>query len=141
MGDGKGAESFEPFWQRLRASHAKIETVATDMPAADIDAVTTHLPHATLVFDRCHIIKLYHDKLTALRRELHRQLEDTLEKDSLKGVRWLLLKRPENLDASRREPERLVETLRLNEPLARTASKTNSTRFGSWTTKQLPKLC
>ena len=88
------------------------------MPAADIDAVTTHLPHATLVFDRCHIIKLYHDKLTALRRELHRQLEDTLEKDSLKGVRWLLLKRPENLDASRREPERFAEAHRLNRPLA-----------------------
>jgi len=30
----------------------------------------------------------------------------------------LLLKRPENLDASRNEPERLKEALRLNEPLA-----------------------
>jgi len=41
-----------------------------------------------------------------------------MQKDALKGVHWLLLKRPENLDASRREPERLREALRLNEPLA-----------------------
>jgi len=41
-----------------------------------------------------------------------------MQKDVLKGTRWLLLKRPENLDGSRREPERLREALRLNEPLA-----------------------
>ena len=41
-----------------------------------------------------------------------------MQKDALKGVRWLLLKRTEHLDASRREPERLQEALRLNEPLA-----------------------
>jgi len=58
------------------------------------------------------------DKLSDLRRDLYRQLADTMQKDALKGVRWLLLKRPENLDASRREPERLREALRLNEPLA-----------------------
>ena len=83
-----------------------------------IDAVTTHLPDATLVFDRFHVIKLYNDKLSDLRRDLYRQLADTMQKDVLKGVRWLLLKRPENLDASRREPERLREALLLNEPLA-----------------------
>ena len=41
-----------------------------------------------------------------------------MQKHALKGVRWLLLKRPENLDLSRREPQRLKEALRLNEPLA-----------------------
>ncbi len=41
-----------------------------------------------------------------------------MQKDVLKGVRWLLLKRPEHLDASRREPGRVREALRLNEPLA-----------------------
>ena len=33
--------------------------------------------------------------------------KDGLEKDVLKGSRWLLLKRPENLDLSRNEPKRL----------------------------------
>jgi transposase len=118
VGQGKGGDALLAFWRRLRASGAKIEAVATDMSPAYIDAVTTYLPGATLVFDRFHIIKLYNDKLSDLRRDLYRQLADTMQKDVLKGVRWLLLKRPENLDPSRREPERLREALRLNEPLA-----------------------
>ena len=118
VGQGKGGDALAPFWKRLRASRAKIEAVATDMSPAYIDAVVTHLPEATLVFDRFHVIKLYNEKLSDLRRDLHRQLADTLQKKVLKGVRWLLLKRPEHLDASRREPERLAQALRLNEPLA-----------------------
>ncbi len=118
VGEGKGGDALLPFWRRLRRSGAKIEAVATDMSPAYIDAVTTYLPEATLVFDRFHVIKLYNDKLSALRRALHRQLTDTMQKNALKGVRWLLLKRPEHLDRSRREPQRLRDALRLNEPLA-----------------------
>ncbi len=118
VGKGKGGDALLPFWRRLRAARAKIEAVAIDMSQAYIAAVEKHLPHATLVFDRFHVIKLFNEKLSNLRRDLHRQLADTMQKDVLKGVRWLLLKRPENLDPSRREPERLREALRLNEPLA-----------------------
>ena len=118
VGQGKGGDALTSFWIRLCASHAKVEAVATDMSPAYIEAVTANLPDAALVFDRFHVIKLYNDKLSDLRRDLHRQLADTMQKDVLKGVRWLLLKRPENLDPSRREPERLREALRLNEPLA-----------------------
>jgi transposase len=71
-----------------------------------------------LVFDRFHVIKLYNAKLSDLRRDLYRQLEDTRQKDVLKGVRWLLLKRSEHLDESRNEPKRLEEALQLNKPLA-----------------------
>ena len=49
---------------------------------------------------------------------MYRTAKDGLEKDVLKGTRWLLLKRPENLDASHNEHERLEEALRLNAPLA-----------------------
>ncbi len=118
VGRGKGGDALTAFWRRLRASHAKIEAVATDMSPAYIDAVTRYLPKAILVFDRFHVIKLYNEKLSNLRRSLYNQLADTMQKDVLKGVRWLLLKRPENLDASKREPERLREALKLNEPLA-----------------------
>ena len=118
VGEGKGGDALQPFWKRLRASRAKIEAVATDLWAPYIDAVLTHLPRAKLVFDRFHIIKLYNEKLSNLRCDLHRQLADTMQKKVLKGVRWLLLKRPENLDPSRGETKRLEEALRLNEPLA-----------------------
>jgi len=118
VGKGKGGEALTAFWTALRRARAKVEAVATDMSPAYIDAVTTHLRGATLVFDRFHVIKLYNDKLSDLRRALYHQLKDSLEKDVLKGVRWLLLKRPENLDPKRNEPQRLQKALRLNEPLA-----------------------
>jgi len=118
VGQGKGGDALTDFWTRLRRSGAKIETVAADMSPAYMSAVVDHLPEATLVFDRFHVIKLYNDKLSDLRRELYRTAKDGLEKDVLKGSRWLLLKRPENLDLSRNEPKRLQEALRLNEPLA-----------------------
>jgi transposase len=118
VGRGKGGDALKAFWTRLRRSGAKIEAVATDMSPAYIDAVTTHLPGATLVFDRFHVIKLYNDKLSELRRALYHELKDTMQKDVLKGVRWLLLKRSERLDPARKEPQRLQEALHLNEPLA-----------------------
>ena len=118
VGDGKGGKSLLDFWKRLRRSGAKVEAVATDMSPAYIDAVTTQLPQATLVFDRFHVMKLLNDRLSDLRRELYREATDQLHKEVLKGTRWLLLKRPENLDLKRNEPQRLQEALELNQPLA-----------------------
>ena len=118
VGRGKGGDALQDFWPRLRRSGAKIEAVATDMSPAYIDAVTTSLPGAALVFDRFHVVKLYNDKLSELRRAMYRELTDTMQKEVLKGARWLLLKRPEHLDSARNEPQRLQEALRLNQPLA-----------------------
>jgi transposase len=118
VGDGKGADALEPFWRRLRASHARVEAVAMDMSPAYIQAVRDNLSEADIVFDRFHVIKLYNHKLSELRRELHREATDKLHKQVLKGTRWLLLKRPENLDETRSERQRLEEALKLNEPLA-----------------------
>jgi transposase len=118
VGQGKDGDALKDFWTRLRRSGAKIEAVAADMSPAYMAAVTSHLPEAALVFDRFHVIKLYNDKLSDLRRELYRTAKEGLERNVLKGSRWLLLKRPENLDANRNEPERLQDALRLNAPLA-----------------------
>jgi transposase len=117
VGRGKGGDALTAFWKRLRRSGAKIEAVATDMSPAYINAVRTHLRHATLVFDRFHVMKLFNDKLSQLRRQLYRQA-NAKHRKVLKGVRWLLLKRPENLDPERDERQRLEEALKLNEPLA-----------------------
>lgn len=118
VGDGKGADALLPFWQRLRASGARVEAVATDMSAAYIQAVRDHLGEAVHLFDHFHVIKLFNEKLSDFRRELHREATDRLHKEVLKGTRWLLLKNPENLDPKRNERERPEEALRLNQPLA-----------------------
>lgn len=118
VGRGKGAESLDPFWKRLRGSRARVRAVAADMSPAFALAVHRKLPEATLVNDRFHVIKLYNEMLTELRRELHREANTLLEKKVLKGIRWLLLKRTDNLDDRRREPQRLLRALKLNESLA-----------------------
>jgi transposase len=81
-------------------------------------AVREHLPRAVHVFDHFHVIKLFNDKLSDLRRALYREATDVMKKAVLKGTRWRLLKNPENLDPRRNERERLDEALRMNQPLA-----------------------
>jgi transposase len=118
VGDGKGTDALKPFWKRLRPSKAVIEAVAMDMSAAYRGAVSTHLKKATIVFDHFHVIKLFNEKLSELRRALYREATDVMHKQVLKGTRWLLLKNPENLDVERDERRRLEEALALNKPLA-----------------------
>jgi transposase len=117
VGDGKGVDALKPFWKRLRAARAKVRAVATDMSKAYIRAVRDNLPRAVHVFDHFHVIKLFNDKLSALRRELYRQAELDSDRKLLKGTRWLLLKNPDNLDPKHNEKQRLQDALDLNTPL------------------------
>jgi len=117
VGDGKGADALFPFWKRLKSSRAQIDAVAMDMSPSYISAVSTNLPKAAIVFDHFHIVKMFNDKLSALRRDLQREAEDA-DKSVLKGTRWLLLKNPKNLRPDRNEPQRLEAALQLNKPLA-----------------------
>ena len=118
VGRGKGADALTPFWKRLKASHAKIQAVATDMSPAYTLAVRENLPQALHVFDHFHVVKLFNDRLADFRRELQREAEGPLGKTVLKGTRWLILKNPENLDETKGERTRLEEALRINQPLA-----------------------
>jgi transposase len=117
VGQGKGKEALDPFWKRLGWRKKSIKAVAIDMGHAYLGAVWEHLPKAAVVFDRFHVVKLYNEKLTQLRRQVQNGAE-ALGKKALKGTRWLLLKNPGNLDASKNEHARLEEALRLNAPLA-----------------------
>lgn len=117
VGDGKGADALLPFWKKLKSSTAQIDAVAMDMSPSYISAVSTNLPEATIVFDHFHIVKMFNDKLSELRRDLQREAEGT-GKEVLKGTRWLLLKNPKNLRADHNEHQRLDAALNLNKPLA-----------------------
>ena len=117
VGKGKGSEALEPFWERLGRSRKKIKSVAIDMSAAYTKAVSENLPEALLVYDHFHVIKLYNEKLSDLRRELYAKTEDADTKALLKGTRWLLLKNSENLNEEKGERERLEKVLEANRPL------------------------
>jgi transposase len=118
IGEGKDAASLKPFWRRLKAAHAQIFAVASDMSPAFINAVTWNLPGVPLIFDHFHIVKLFNEKLTEIRRRLFNEVKDHMHKQIIKGTRWLLLKNPENLDETRNERERLRDALEINKPLA-----------------------
>lgn len=117
IGKGKGADSLDDFWKKLKASHARIRAVATDLSPAYILAVSENLPEAVHVFDRFHVVKLFNDKLSDLRRQVQNAAETVEQKQVLKGTRWLLLKNPGNLDPKHNERQRLDDALRLNRPL------------------------
>ena len=118
VGDGKGADALDPFWKQLKRAKSKIDAIAIDMSPAYISAIIKNLPNAKIVFDHFHVIKMFNDKLSELRRQLYHEVNDILQKQVIKGTRWLLLKNPENLDSDRDEHRRLMEALELNQPLA-----------------------
>jgi transposase len=116
VGDGKDSKALAPFWRSLKNSRAKLQAVATDMSPAYTKSVRENAPDAIHVYDRFHVVKLFNEKLSQLRREVHREASSE-KKKVLKGTRWLLLKNPENLDVKKDEKARLKEALDLNTPL------------------------
>ena len=112
---GRGSQALREFWRRFKLSGARLKAVAMDMSGAYAASVRAHAPHAIVTFDRFHVIKLMNERLDNLRRELAREAHDPNAKQAIKGLRWLLLHRRDNLekDAARR----LERSLVLNEPL------------------------
>ena len=112
---GRGSQALREFWRRFKLSGARLKAVAMDMSGAYAASVRAHAPHAIMTFDRFHVIKLMNERLDDLRRELAREAQDHNAKEAIKGLRWLLLHRRDNLekDAARR----LERSLALNEPL------------------------
>ena len=112
---GRGGDTLRQFWRALRLSKAKIKAVAMGMSPAYWAAVRENLPEAAVVFDRFHLVKLVNEKLDDLRRDLVREAEGLMKK-AVKGLRWLLLMRRENV-AAEKLPQ-LEEALKHNEPLS-----------------------
>ena len=75
----------------------------------------THAPHAIVTFNCFHVIKLINERLDDLRRELAREAHDHDAKEAIKGLRWLLLHRHDNLEKD--AAQRLKRSLALNAPL------------------------
>jgi transposase len=111
---GKKGASLKPFWRALRKAKAKIQAVCCDLSAAYWGAVVEHLPKAAVVFDRFHLVKLMNERLDDLRRALWREATG-LMKQQVKGTRYLLLTRTENL--SDEQLPRLEAAVKANEPL------------------------
>jgi len=120
VGDGKSGDALTKFWQRLRRAKVKLEVVATDMGSPFIKSARDNQPDAVNVVDHFHVIKLYNEKLTKLRRDLQNDAENAELKGVFKGLRWLLLMGADKLNAKSEDArQRLNNALALNEPLAK----------------------
>ncbi|MDE0853583.1 MAG: ISL3 family transposase [Nevskia sp.] len=116
VGDGKCADSLGLFLAELsQDTAAGIEAVAMDMGPAYQAAVREHLPNATIVFDRFHVMKLYSDLIRNVRASEFRKA-DADGKQVIKGSLYLLLGNRQRLDTS--GVQCLEELMSANQTLA-----------------------
>ena len=82
---------------------AQVEEVTTDMWEAYAQAACEvfGLP-VRIVIDRFHVMKNFQQQLERARRAIQRELSAEAAK-ALKGMRWLWITNPENLDANQRQ--------------------------------------
>lgn len=121
VGEGRQAKDLGIFLKRLKRSGARIEAFSMDMCAAYRSAVTQHFPATPIVYDHFHVVQQMNAKLDELRMQYVRDAEKKY-RESVKGVRWLVLMGKEKVEslAKKKPCSRMVlrRALRLNKPLA-----------------------
>jgi transposase len=104
--EGRSAETVARFAADLTAHGGdpdKVTDTSSDMSTAFISGITTHLPNATMTFDRYHLAAKLVEAVDAVRRH------EVASRPELKHTRWLWLKNWANLSvAQRRELHRLM---------------------------------
>ena len=117
VGDGKGADSLDRFWKKVRKKGLEIRYVATDLSADFISSVSENCPKAVHVFDHFHVMKLMNDKLDEIRRVQYNMEKNVNKRKVLKGTRYLLLKNGADI-CDKEYKTRLENALAMNRPLS-----------------------
>lgn len=116
--EGRSYEVLKSFFQELGIDRCfNIKTVTIDMAAGYQKAVEEWLPQADIVFDRFHVQRLASDAVDEVRRSIVRELGVSPEAKQVKGTRFVLLKKPEDL--SRSEKQKLSAVQETNQRLYR----------------------
>lgn len=118
VSEGRESKTLDTFWKRVKRAHLKLKAVSMDMWPAYLNSVVNSGLHIDIVFDIFHIINHMNDALDEIRRMLYREETELNKRKVVKGIRWLLLKKDENLDEKKDEKKRLQEALQINLPLA-----------------------
>lgn len=90
----------------------KLKFVCSDMWAPYLKVIKKKAPNALNILDRFHIMKKFNETIDQIRREEVKKLEASGQPNVLKTCRWLLLKKPANLNE--KQTIRLGELLKIN---------------------------
>jgi transposase len=114
IGDGKGEKGFLPFLEALGPKgQRRIRGVISDLGYKSV--VETHLPRATPILDRFHIVQWVNEALNQLRRRLFSGAPTDELGQTLKVKKWMLLSARERL--RHKHKLMLKQLMDLNEPL------------------------
>jgi transposase len=113
VGEDRSEESLRGFFIMLSAEvRAGIRFVCSDMWKPYLNVISEQIEQAVHVLDRFHIMKNMGDAIDKVRRGESKRLERDGYEPVLKGSRWCLLKRPENL--TDKQTVKLAELLQYN---------------------------
>lgn len=90
----------------------KIKYVCSDMWRPYLDVIKKKAPNSLNILDRFHIMKKFNEAIDQIRRDEIKTFKAEKQKNVLVNGRWLLLKRPENLNE--KQTIRLNELMKLN---------------------------
>jgi transposase len=89
-----------------------IKFVCSDMWAPYLKVIKKKAPNALNILDRFHVMKKFNEAIDQIRRDEVKAFKKTNKENVLEKGRWLLLKRPENLNE--KQTARLSEIMKLN---------------------------
>lgn len=89
-------DHLKPFFKDL-TDRDKVEWVCTDMWRPFKRSFAQYLPNAKLVIDKFHVVKMASEALEDERKKYQVQLGKNERINVKKSIRWLTLKRPQNL--------------------------------------------
>jgi transposase len=98
IGPDRTAKTLLRFFRRLgKERTAKLLSVCSDMWQAYLKVIAKKAPQAIHILDRFHVMQKLSKAIDKVRAAEVKQLKADGYEEVLKGGRWLLLKRPENL--------------------------------------------
>ena len=113
IGPDRTAKTLLRFFRFLGKDRTKkLQFICSDMWQAYIKVILKKASQAIHVLDRFHVMQLMGKAINAVRAEEVKQLKLDGYEPILKGARWLLLKRPENL--TDKQAVKLSELLQYN---------------------------
>lgn len=100
-------EHLKPFFKSL-PNKEKVEWVCTDMWRPFKRSFSEYLPNARLVIDKFHVVAMASEALEMERKKYQATLDKNERVKVKKSIRWLTLRRPQNLSPAEAEALKVV---------------------------------